>query len=687
MATGTGYWQQWQHSQSHFSRAGVSQVNLVQYYTVKPNLHKSRLVERISTMRTAGNAAPSAPQRQTTIGYDAATGRIATMLANGSNVPFTWSYLPGSDLKSSLAYPNGLTASWTYDANDQLLQVRNATPTDVISQYDYTYDAAGRRIEIARSGTAMSESRTDSYGYNVRNELTSATKTGGPASPEYAYQYDDIGNRITSTDLTTNRTYTANSLNQYSAITTSDSGLQTSSFEPQFDDDGNQTLIQTSTGVWSVQYNGENRPVLWESGATNIVMKFDRMGRRVEYVETVNGVINAHHRFVYDGYLCIQRLNAASNNAIDLVFGWDPSKPIAPRPLILKKYGMYNLFYTHDGNKNVSELVFFSGGSGIAAHYEYAPFGAVTVPTRDTSVTDYDFRTYNPFRFSSEYADDTLGLVYYNYRHNNPLDGRWMSRDPVEDVSQYSFLWNKATDIDVLGLFDKDVHYYYTYLYLEMLRRAGISVGNLAEIARGAQAPDEYSRTSAYIGWIDSQALFHNLNGLDSCGVKCYRDCVYCLISNPTKEINDEFSKGLLLHVLGDTYAHTKEDGSAYPRIIGHSSKGTTPDNVRKQLGKFKQYASDLSRLFGDNKGISETLVKKIEAMLEHKTLKIKTVDAYLFQITYYRVDYTYSLEEILVELSNKLPDDALDIPNPIYKWGYGKENPDVKRIEDVRKN
>ena len=61
----------------------------------------------------------------------------------------------------------------------------------------YAYDAA------------MSQSRTDAYGYNVRNELTSATKLGGPQSPaaEYAYQYDDIGNRITSTDLTTNRTY------------------------------------------------------------------------------------------------------------------------------------------------------------------------------------------------------------------------------------------------------------------------------------------------------------------------------------------------------------------------------------------------------------------------------------------------------------------------------------------------
>ena len=86
-----------------------------------------------------------------------------------------------------------------------------------------------------------------------------------PATSEYAYQYDDIGNRITSTDLTTNRTYTANSLNQYSAITTSDLGLQTSSFEPQFDDDSNQTLIQTSTGIWSVQYNGENSLIPWEN--------------------------------------------------------------------------------------------------------------------------------------------------------------------------------------------------------------------------------------------------------------------------------------------------------------------------------------------------------------------------------------------------------------------------------------
>ena len=223
----------------------------------------------------------------------------------------------------------------------------------------------------------------------------------------------------------------------------------------------------------------ENRPVLWECGTTNIVMSFDRMGRRVEYVEMVSGVTNTHHRFVYDGYLCIQRLNAASNNAIDLVFGWDPSEPVATRPLVLQKYGQYNLFYTHDmrprrrrrvarrsvateprsgrkrpRNKNVSELVFFQQANGIAAHYEYAPFGAVTATSKSTPVTAYDFCMYNPFRFSSEYADNALGLVYYNYRHYNPVDGRWTSRDVYNIIPNcdYLFMNNAALlEFDYLG--------------------------------------------------------------------------------------------------------------------------------------------------------------------------------------------------------------------------------------------
>jgi len=384
--------------------------------------------------------------RMSIIEYEADTARMKRVKMAGAW--FTYYYLPGTDLKSRLQYGGSGSAYYTYEPyRDLLTQVRNHINGGVISQYDYVNDAAGRRTAITRSGSMMSETRTDAYGYNDRNELTNAVKNA--TLNEYAYQYDDIGNRLSSLDLGTNRTYTANALNQYTNIVEGAGG-----FLPEFDLDGNQTLVKTVTGVWSVTYNGENRPVLWECGSTNIVMKFDRMGRRVEYIETVSGVTNIHHRFVYDGYLCIQRLNGANNNSIDLVFGWDPSESIATRPLVLQKYGQYSMFYTHDGNKNVSDLVFFQQANGIAAHYEYAPFGAVTAASRSTPVTAYDFREYNPFSFSSEYADNSLGLVYYNYRHFSNLTARWNTREPYNGgFHLYAFVENDCINaIDCSGL-------------------------------------------------------------------------------------------------------------------------------------------------------------------------------------------------------------------------------------------
>ena len=375
--------------------------------------------------------------RQSTLAYDPATGRLATMLAAGSDMPFMWNYLPGSDIKSSLAYPNGLTASWQYDANNQLLQVRNAFPTNTISQYDYVYDAAGRRVQISRSGSAMSENRTDVHGYNSRGELTSAVKQGAVPEAEYAYEYDDIGNRLTSLDLGTNRTYVANNLNQYTQISNlCDSASLREEFLPQFDDDGNQTLIKTATGIWQVQYNGENRPVLWEKVTANsptpnsstptlLSMSYDRMGRRV----TKNA-----QRFVYDGYLQIANFEIVITNSQltthnSQLFIWDPTEPVATRPLVwnsstFQPFNFSNLYYTHDGNKNVSEVVSFE--NELSAHYEYSPFGAEYVVRGDKASED-------PWRFSSEYADDEMLQIYYNYRHYEPSLGRWCCRDMLEE--------------------------------------------------------------------------------------------------------------------------------------------------------------------------------------------------------------------------------------------------------------
>ena len=63
----------------------------------------------------------------------------------------------------------------------------------------------------------MCEMRSNRNGYNVRTELISSLRAAEIAE-EHAYRYDDIGNRIESLDLGTNRTYIANALNQYTQI-------------------------------------------------------------------------------------------------------------------------------------------------------------------------------------------------------------------------------------------------------------------------------------------------------------------------------------------------------------------------------------------------------------------------------------------------------------------------------------
>ena len=369
-----------------------------------------------------GCAVPSAPQRQSTLSYDPATGRLATMLASGSETPFTWSYLAGSDLKSSLAYPNGLTASWSYDVNSQLLQVCNATPSNIISQYDYTYDSAGRRINVSKTGTAFAQNDSVAYGYNARSELTNAV-AAIDAAYCYSYQFDDIGNRATSSERGTNVVYAANKLNQYTVV---------DDFIPQFDDDGNQTLIKTVTGIWSVTYNGENRPVRWKSGDAVITMSFDRIGRRVAKNE---------RRFVYDDYLQI-----VDNNGNAYV--WDPTETVATRPLTWTKHQSPTIsFYTHDGNKNVSDVVDVNGTT--TAHYDYAPFGAVIFSSGDSSAA-------NPWCFSSEFSEADLYLVYYNYRQYDHVAGRWLSRDPGGEASGLNLIAfvKNTISIDVLGLED-----------------------------------------------------------------------------------------------------------------------------------------------------------------------------------------------------------------------------------------
>ena len=107
--------------------------------------------------------------------------------------------------------------------------VTNSYANRVISAFDYTNDAAGRRTAISHSGEAIGDlsGATDSYGYNSRDVVISARRTkNGEIIHGFNedFEYDPIGNRISSTtynELGEPKTsqYSANNLNQYTSRT------------------------------------------------------------------------------------------------------------------------------------------------------------------------------------------------------------------------------------------------------------------------------------------------------------------------------------------------------------------------------------------------------------------------------------------------------------------------------------
>jgi RHS repeat-associated protein len=94
-------------------------------------------------------------------------------------------------------------------------------------------------------------------------------------------------------------------------------------------------------------------------------------------------------------------------------------------------------FVAYDGNGNIVALSAASDGLETA-RYEYGPFGE---PIRVSGPA----AALNPFRFSTKRTCNTTELVLYEYRAYNPVLGRWLSRDPIEEsggLNLYMFVAN-----------------------------------------------------------------------------------------------------------------------------------------------------------------------------------------------------------------------------------------------------
>lgn len=128
---------------------------------------------------------------------------------------------------------------------------------------------------VLKSGSVFAQNDSIEYAYNEKSELTNAVAVVD-SNYRYVYDFDDIGNRETSSERGMNSVYAANQLNQYTEI--SNSALSASSrenFTPQFDDDGNSILPDGTIPAGSWKSHVSQRGTFFGySGLVNWISQF-----------------------------------------------------------------------------------------------------------------------------------------------------------------------------------------------------------------------------------------------------------------------------------------------------------------------------------------------------------------------------------------------------------------------------
>jgi RHS repeat-associated protein len=333
---------------------------------------------------------------------------------------------------------------------------------------------------VVETGTAFgSPGFHNRYAYNGHGELSTSDRFASidplvqPAPAAYrqgneyrSYLYDNIGNRdevrekYPPAQVVTD--YTADNLNQY------DAGYNPAAYD--YDLDGN--LI--SDGKLKYQYDAQNRlksvsPENPVGGDRKLVFLYDYLGRRVARQEWV--YLNStelqkveSRRFVYEGWRPVLELDGMNLDALIAKYWWGPKmdgttdSEAMPGTLYACQRtdaGTSDIIaFAYDGNGNVSNLVQMTpNGPQPVAHYRYDPYGNQLTTQAPGSIGDK-----NRFRFSTKYwefellhndtdpsLDAYANLYDYGYRFYSPLQGRWLTRDPLEEMAGpnlYNFVGN-----------------------------------------------------------------------------------------------------------------------------------------------------------------------------------------------------------------------------------------------------
>jgi RHS repeat-associated protein len=350
------------------------------------------------------------PADTITFGYDELGRRVSTAINETSSIvtldaatrvtsvtnalgTFKYSYDGSSLRETSQTCPNGQTTERSYDSNAQdrgLLRITHKAGITPISEFIYDHDISTGRISSWSQQLGPGGPSVFDFSYDAADQLISAAVShGGSVVNTLSYSYDSAANRSSEQIDGTLASFVYNALNQL-------------------------TSAAVSGDATTFQWDAEHRLVSVDSAGKTTQFTYDGLGRCVGCRQIVDGSEISNRRFLWcDAEICEERTSAGA-----------ASKRFFAQGVRVETEGARgDYFYTRDHLGSVREVTDSSGS--VRARYSYDPFGR---RTRLSGDLDSDFG------FAGMFWSSNASLNLTRFRAYDPVVGRWLSRDPLENA-------------------------------------------------------------------------------------------------------------------------------------------------------------------------------------------------------------------------------------------------------------
>lgn len=369
-------------------------------------------------------------------------------------------------------------AAFEYNPAGELVAAKrfeSATGSNTLAgqKFQWSFDGIGNRLSASRGG--------DSSGNNLRQNLYTPTALNLPASVQNTAAVD-VSGMAAAASVTVNGTAASRQgpyfhrevpadnsagaawlpvvIEDGTEVRSGSLAIPPANESFTYDADGN--LL--SDGIRGYTWDAANRLIRIETLAAaasagvpylRVEYTYDSESRRVRrqlFDAPAASQAAEDTRYLWAGWRCLGELDAAGALVKRHVWGSGLNQSLhlgdGNGALLWTDEGSQTRFFQYDGNGNVVGLSDAAGT--MTAEYRYSPFGELVM--KRGSQADA-----NLYRYSTKPMETVAGLYDFGYRHYDPVHGRWLSRDPLEEAGGMNltgFVGNDPVNhYDVLGLF------------------------------------------------------------------------------------------------------------------------------------------------------------------------------------------------------------------------------------------